>query len=150
MRVAIALILASVLTFGSAEVGQDRPRPVSLIQLIATPEKFDGKKVSIIGFLTLGEHPEFFGQQPMLFLHEEDAKNILRANALWVVPNDQMRQDREKINQEYVIVTGRFRAASGVDPGAYQGGTITDVQSCEFWSDPRHPLGVKVEIRKNK
>ena len=144
MRCLFALAVGLLLLAGSVLPGQDQPKPISLIQLIANPEKFDGKVVSVDGYLMIGEHPEFVGQQPILYLHEEDAKNLLLSNSVWVVPSDQMLRNRETLNHMYVTVTGVFRASRG------EGGTITQVQNFAIWSDPGHPVGRKGDDRKYK
>ena len=112
--------------------GQDRPKPVSLIQLIATPEKFDGKLVSVDGLLGLDEHP-------VLWVHEEDAKHWLIANSVRISPSEEMHRDKGKINHMYVSLTGMFRAARAGNE-SYEGGAITNIQTCTVWSDPRHPI----------
>lgn len=149
MKYLISFILACSLLAGPVSLRPDRPKPVSLIQLIANPEKFDGKLVAVNGFLSLGEHPEFVGQQPILYMNQEDAKNLLLGNSVWVVPSDQMRRDQEKIDRMYVTLTGLFRAArTGTD--SYEGGTITQVQTCTKWLDPNHPIGLAVVNGKYK
>ena len=37
----------------ASQVAPSRPIVVSMIQLIANPEKFDGKSVAVVGFLAL-------------------------------------------------------------------------------------------------
>jgi hypothetical protein len=150
MKCLVSLILGCLFFTGSFGLGQVRPKPASLIQLIANPERFDGKVVKVSGFLLLSEHPEFFGQQPALYLHQEDAKNLLLPNSVWVVPSEQMRPDREKINLMYVTLTGLFRAAHSGEKDPYEGGTITEVQICDRWSDPDHPIGLKADNGKYK
>jgi hypothetical protein len=128
----LTLALGCLLLAGSAAVGQDRPKPVSLIQLIATPEKFNGKLVSVQGLLGYDEHP-------VLWVHEEDAKHWLGTNSIRVSPNEEMHRNKEKINHMYVTVIGVFRAArTGTE--SYEGGAITEIQACTVWSDPRHPI----------
>ena len=51
-------------------------KSVSMIELIANPEKFDGKRVFVNGFV----HFEFEGNG--LYFHEEDYHNDLRQNGL--------------------------------------------------------------------
>jgi hypothetical protein len=150
MKHLLSFILGCLILAGSAAPGQDRPKPVSLIQLISVPEKFDGKLVTLSGFLVLGERPEFFGQQPVLYVHQEDAKNLLVANSVWVVPSTQMRRDQEKLNLMYVTLTGVFHAAHGGDHEAYEGGTIAQIQACVPWSDPNHPIGLREDKGKYK
>lgn len=65
----------------------DTLQDVSLIQLIAQPEKFEGKRVRFIGFLRI----EFEGNA--IYLHREDFDHGIEKNALWVaVPDDMTKQ----------------------------------------------------------
>ena len=50
-----------------------------MVQLLATPEKFDGKLVRVFGFLRL----EFEGDA--LYFHREDDVQGLTRNGIWVV-----------------------------------------------------------------
>jgi hypothetical protein len=54
------------------------PTDVTLVQLIANPEKFDGRLIRVIGFLRL----EFEGD--VLYLHREDFEKQLTENGLWL------------------------------------------------------------------
>lgn len=137
MKFAIVLASLMLIVVLSAAPIEDRAKPVSVIELIAFPDKFDGKTVAVTGYLTLGERAE-------LYLHEEDARNLL-PNSLSVDTTSQMRRDHEKLDREYVTLKGKFIKAKGGDPGAYERGHITDVQSCTFWSDPRHPISLRLE-----
>jgi hypothetical protein len=51
---------------------------VSLIHLIANPEAFDGKPVSVMGFFRY----EFEGTA--LYVHREDYEHALSKNGIWV------------------------------------------------------------------
>lgn len=115
------------------------PSVVSVIQLIATPEKFDGKVVSLIGFLRL-QYPEGY----LLYLHKEDYDHALLENALWVDATEEMSKSREKLELKYVKIVGTFR--SGHEKrNLYSPGGITEIKSCQFWSDPAHPLEERIK-----
>jgi hypothetical protein len=134
-------MLALSVVFTPAGLGQDRPVPVSVISVIATPEKFDGELLTVEGFLSLAEHPEFYNDDSRLYLHEEDATNLILTNAIWVVPSAQMQRDREKIDLMYVLLTGVFHVSN--QKPMFKGGIITDVRSCISWSDPKRPRGTR-------
>lgn len=57
----------------------DTVQDVSLIQLIAQPEKFEGKRVRFIGFLRI----EFEGNA--IYLHREDFDHGITKNGLWLI-----------------------------------------------------------------
>jgi hypothetical protein len=134
--------------FAGAGLAQNRPVPLglSLIQLMANPEKFDGKLVTVQGFLRIGQEPKH-GIEAVLYLHEEDAKNLL-GNLVLVTSSDQMWRDREKIDRMYVVLTGSFRAVPGAN-GAYLP-VLKDIQICSGWSDPNHPIGLKRDNSNQK
>ena len=105
----------------------DAAQDVSLIQLIAQPEKFDGKRVRFIGFLRL----EFEGNA--VFLHREDFERAISRNGVWVnVPSDMTKQQRDEVNMHYVICVGVFRAGEHGHMGMY-GGEISDVRRLQRW-----------------
>src|SRR5580704_10817931 len=114
-------------------LAQDQPIPVSLVQLIATPEKFDGKLVIVRGYLeSVGARHDITAH--LLYLSREDAENRLD-NAVVVVASEQMRRDEEKINRMYVTLTGMSRTVRASNGASAT--TIKDVLSCTVWSDPK-------------
>jgi len=81
------------------------PLHVSLINLIATPERYDGLLVDVKGFLGVGEH--FAG----LFLHEDDYRIYAPANAVRL---DLERNELASLPVgEYVMVRGVYEAERG-------------------------------------
>jgi hypothetical protein len=77
---------------------------VSLIRLIANPEKYDGKKIQIIGYL----HLEFEGNG--LFLHKEDYDIGISKNSIWVDVDIKHPEESSlnKFSNHYVIIEGTF------------------------------------------
>ena len=134
MKRGLVPLIAGLLLLGYV-AASDSAKPVSIIQLIATPEKFDGKLVTVEGLLGYDEHP-------VLWVHEEDAKHWLMANSVRISPSKDMQREKETINHKYVTVTGVFRTAR-TGSEAYEGGGISDIQACTVWSDPQHPISEK-------
>lgn len=110
----------------------DLPVNVSMIQLIATPEKFDGKLISVVGFL--GVDPE----DARLYVSEEDYKRYIPGNGVWIDENKQMQRDIEQVDLHYVTIVGVFKqkglprhmAVGGGDSG------ISDIRQCLPWLTP--------------
>ncbi len=128
----ISFLLLSTIALFARPVEQ--PTPVSLIRLIVTPEKFDGKLVSVVGFLASGRE---FSQ---LYFHKEDSDHVLAANSIWF-NDDQMPRIGTTLNLKYVLCVGVFREGDKGSQGhspLYSGG-ITQIRSCKLWSDPEHP-----------
>ncbi len=147
MRYFLCFLLACLILISPALLSQDRPAPISLIQLIASPEKFDGKSVAVRGFFLVAGRPhDVVGC--FLFLHKEDAENDL-GNSIIVVPNEMMTKDQEKIDRMYIQLIGTFRAVhiAGTDA---QVASIRDITSYTLWSDPAHPITLKLLEQKHK
>jgi hypothetical protein len=91
---------------------------ISLLQLIATPERFDHKLVSVIGFVRL----EFEGNA--LYLHEDDYKFGITKNGVWlsgVVQSKFSGRRAIPTDREYILVTGYFRAKQHGHMGLFSG-----------------------------
>jgi protein associated with RNAse G/E len=86
---------------GSAET-------VSIIQLIANPEKFDGKTIYIKGFLNLS----FEGNALYLSDKDFDFKIFKNAIYLWLSNEDSFNL-REQCNHKYVSIIGIFKVDKG-------------------------------------
>jgi hypothetical protein len=138
MKLLPTLALLFSLLLGPA-LGQDRPVSVSLIQLIANPDKFDGALVSVRGYLLrMGGNHDIAAH--LLFLHKEDAENEL-GNSVLVVPSDQMRRDQEKILRMYVTLVGTYHLVPVAGEDIHTSGVIKEVRSCIVWSNPNRPIG---------
>lgn len=136
--VPLVMLVLGVVCSSETATAPTRPPVVSIVQLIATPEKFDGKLVSVIGFLRL-EHEGY-----LLYLGKEDYDNVVLANALWVDATEEMGKNREKLELKYVKIVGTFRAGHE-KRNLFSPGGITDIKNCQFWSDPAHPLEGRVK-----
>ncbi len=77
---------------------------VSLIKLIANPEKYNGKTIQVIGYLNL----EFEGNA--IYLHKEDYENGLTRNGFWVdfSKDIQSKKTLKDYSKRYVIIVGTF------------------------------------------
>jgi hypothetical protein len=86
--------------------GEDDPREiaVSLIQLVANPTAFDGKRVLVEGYVTL----EF--EHQAIWLSELDAKHIIPRNGLWLNVDNRVYANRARIHNRYGLVVGTFNA----------------------------------------
>ena len=100
---------------------------VSLLQLIASPERYDGKVVAGIGFLDL----EFEGNA--IYLHREDFDLGESRNALWVdVPREMAVMQQRTVSGLYVICVGRFRASNHGHMGMFSG-AVTEIERLQIW-----------------
>jgi hypothetical protein len=80
--------------------------PISLIALLAAPERFDGRKVRVSGFVSL--RFEDFG----LHLDASAYNAGLNKNALWLQKPDWLTSPAERrLNRRYGEVAGTFEAS---------------------------------------
>ena len=91
---------------------------VSIIKLISTPEKYNGKEIEVRGFLNL----EFEGTA--IFLHKEDSEKFLSENGVWLELSRKfiMKLESSGMNQKYVRVRGIFDFNNRGHESAYSGG----------------------------
>lgn len=76
---------------------------VSIVRLIATPEKYHERKVQVVGFMNL----EFEGDA--IYLHKEDYEKGLTKNGFWVTFSNKLdRKEINKLNKGYVLIEGTF------------------------------------------
>ena len=100
----------------------------SLVELIARPELYDGRRVRVIGFVNF----EFEGDA--IFLSSEDWKHSVVTNSLWVEAPPGFQSDsgpaRKQPNRRYVIIEGTFNARKrghlGLGSGAIEHVTRID------------------------
>jgi hypothetical protein len=90
---------------------------ISLISLIAKPEKYNQRKVRVKGFLNL----EFEGDA--IYLHKLDYELGIEKNGLWIdIDARQIDSIKKKsCNQHYVILEGVFEMQNKGHENAYSG-----------------------------
>jgi hypothetical protein len=116
----------------------------SLIELIARPELYDGRRVRVIGFVNF----EFEGNG--LYLSREDWRQSIARNGLWIEPprgfgSDSAPSHRQP-NQRYVIVEATFHRGPGGHFGMWSG-SLDKVTRLDAWGvgegeSPRVPRKV--------
>jgi hypothetical protein len=91
----------------AARVASDVAVNVSLIQLIAGPEKFDDRRIVVSGFLVneSGEHALYIGANDAINGLDNKITVNLRAST---VPQDV----QDQLNREYVALRGVFKGGS--------------------------------------
>ena len=101
---------------------------VSLISVIAMPEKYKERKIRVIGYLNL----EFEGNG--IYLHKDDYDYGIPKNGLWVeMSRDSIQLPQiKKCIKNYVLIEGTFDLSEG-HMGAFSG-TIKNVTRLEIWN----------------
>src|SRR6267154_1164449 len=79
---------------------------VSLVQLLANPERYDGGKIQAAGFFL------YKGEQHAVFLTSEDAANGISQNSIAVVlqPPNYKPDDLTQLDGKFISVKGTFNA----------------------------------------
>ena len=126
-----AVMMAICLVSSRSAAAEQNPNltatPVSMIQLIATPERFDNKQVSVIGFLNL----EFEGDALWPSKGDYDA-NVIRNAIRFDVPSTLSADKRKQVNGRYVIVVAKFKANEHGHMELFAG-TLTDIVRVDAW-----------------
>ena len=124
MKLIAFICLAATLL--AVPLAAQQPTNVTLVQLIATPEKFDGKLIRVIGFLRL----EFEGD--VLYLHREDYENALLGDGIWVDATPAMNKHSATLNMHYVLLEGVFSSREHGHMDMWSG-AIKQIRRAEQW-----------------
>jgi hypothetical protein len=94
--------------------------------VIANPEKYDGKTISVVGFLRL----EFEGNE--IYLHQEDYTHAIYKNGLWVELTQELKNKAEELNMHYVLLSGTFDSGHKGNR-SLASGSITNITQAKAW-----------------
>jgi hypothetical protein len=97
---------------------------VSIVLLIADPERFDGQAVRMIAILRL----EFEGNA--LYLHREDDEFSISRDGIWIDLTDSQLRAWKKSSSGYVIAEGGFTAKRKGHSGMWRG-SLEQVKSLD-------------------
>jgi hypothetical protein len=80
IRVAVLVALALPLVAGGQDAGEVEPseRPVSILALLVNPDAFDGREITLVGYVALD-----FDEQA-IWPTAADGENVVLANAVWI------------------------------------------------------------------
>jgi hypothetical protein len=104
---------------------------VSVYQLVARPELFDGRRVRVIGYA----HFEFEGNG--LYPTAADYEAGIAPNGVWLDTGD--KAGPKDLSDRYVLVEGLFDASGSGHVGMWSG-EIGDITQLEGWNRPVAPL----------
>jgi hypothetical protein len=127
----LACVVAALVV---SPIKAQEPADVTLIQLIANPDKFDGKLIRVIGFLRL----EFEGD--VLYLHREDYENAILGNGIWVSVTPAVTKQKATLNMNYVLLEGLFSSSESGYMGMWSG-AIKQIRRAELWAHAKRSAG---------
>ncbi|SRR5713101_1282071 len=136
---ALFLVVLCLNSWPQAKNAIDPNVQTSMVRVIANPKEFDGKKITVVGFLDLTYEGD------ALYLHKEDADNLLD-NALWLDTTEELGRRKDALDLKYVRMTGTFRAGPRGRQTNLVGG-ITQIVGFGLWSDPAHPEAQAIHDR---
>ncbi len=126
-----ATLLLLALAFGrqvlAGATEEELPARCSLVNLLASPRTYDGKRVQVIGYARL----EFEGNA--LYLSALDAEHGVDSNSVWLDLSGWARASGQPIEgNRYVVVVGTFKEAEKGHMGMWPGG-ITRIERLDPW-----------------
>jgi len=139
LNISVVLLLALACSKATPQKSGYNPKPgydatvqdVSILQLIANPQAYDGNRVRFIGFLRI----EFEGDA--IYLHREDFEYAITQNAVWIdIPREMTKQEKQLVNMQYVVCAGLFQGSKHGHMGMFSG-EVTDVIRLETWGKRR-------------
>lgn len=112
---------------------KDQPEAVRMAELLGNPDRFNGKLVTVIGYLVIGGKDVI--PDSTLSLDKNDDENGL-GNGMGVIPNPEMLRNRRELTGTYVVMTGVIVTREWPRGRML---AIQEITECKVWSDPEHP-----------
>ena len=111
----------------------DAPQLIRMTELLGNPDHFNGKRISVIGYLVISG--QNVNADSTLSLDKEDYVNDL-GNGMGVTPNAEMLRNGRELTNMYVIMTGIISTREWPRGRML---AIGDITECKLWSNPEHP-----------
>ena len=125
--ISIAIVLVVTGCRPDAHERQSTPTWNSFFAIAASPEKYDKRQVTVIGYMSLN------CENTALFLHEEDYRRTIFSNAIWLHMSAEQKRVYQRFTGQYCLVEGVFRSADYGFGGFYAG--AMDVINVEDYID---------------
>jgi hypothetical protein len=122
----VGLVSHPFLKSPSPEVADEKPLPLSLIRLIANPDKFDGRRVRLAGYLGYNGIDASVG----LYLSEIDGRNFMISESIDLHLDD---ATAKKFVRRYVVLNATFHAPKG-NGSEFLNGTLDHISNLKAWN----------------
>ena len=134
MRATSFILAAAMALTASIQPAKSEERSVvsvTMVQLLTSPERYDGKRIRVIGILNL----EFEGTA--LYLRPNDASTIPTnyKNGFWISIPAETYKAKKALHRKPVILEGTFDVSLKGHLSGWQAG-ITDISQLALWSGP--------------
>lgn len=118
----IALVTISISICSQGSMAQDKDASISLsiVSLLANPEKYNGKRVRVVGYVKIEE------EATAIYFHKEDRLHSIYKNGLALHLRKSDLENSKRINGNYSLIEGIFDVNTG-HMGLF-GGSIHSVQ----------------------
>jgi len=117
LKLAVIIFTTLLLVIPATRPAEDRNYvEVSLISLIANPEKFDGEYVLIKGVAYLDHHYSLYA----VYLTREDKRAANDKNAIYLILAPSLGKV-DQLNDKYVMTRGLFSARDKGQSGSFSG-----------------------------
>jgi len=128
MLARIFLAVGLLILPGCSQTGpEESSSPVSIVNLLANPNAYHGKRVTVIGCVRL----DFEGT--VLYLHRDDYEHLIPSNAVWLSFGANWPTAAQcSLEGRYVIVEGRFDATHHGHFRIYPA-ALTEISRLEPW-----------------
>lgn len=120
-------LVCLLITIGLVSGCRTETKDVSIIQLIATPEKYSSSHVRIIGYVRL----EFEGNS--VYLSKEDERSMIFKNGLWLDVPEHIRTNSTHYDQKICLIEGMFNPRDHGHMGLWSG-AIENISRFEIWN----------------
>ena len=112
------------------DIPKDMPIPVSIISLIATPERYHGQLVFLTGWVSIGYRTR------AIYYSSERSRLDFGPDSIWLEFSEELTKTRkvDTYNGHYVMLKGVFDKDNHGEMGIYQG-AITDIKHIEILDD---------------
>ena len=116
VAVILAILTASLSRYVRAE-GAESVKICSVINLIATPERYDGLRVRTVGVAKIGFEAD------AIYLSPDDARESVMVNgvSLSFEGSGIDKEDKEALHLKRVLVEGTYRSNATDDTGGWRG-----------------------------
>lgn len=106
---------------------------VRIVELLGNPDHFNGKLVTVIGYLVMSG--QNVNGESSLWLDKADYQNQV-GDGMGVVPSEEMLRDSKELTGMYVRITGNVVTREWPHTRML---TLQNITECKIWSDPQHP-----------
>ena len=121
----LLFVFTSGFSWTQSQTSDVKALPVSLIRVIANPEKLSGRTLRVIGFLDYGGGLD---RSVCLYLSEADARNAVWSNCIYV---NKAFDKTDKHLGKYVIFNAKFRYVGG--SGDLESLSFEDFSDLKLW-----------------